>query len=43
MIGEAHVFVLFQPVYEIGVRKSVKQLGLTAAGWQIDMYDTKPA
>lgn len=42
MIEEAHLFVLFQPIYEIGVRTSIKQLGLTAAGWQVDMYDTKP-
>jgi peptide/nickel transport system substrate-binding protein len=42
MIDEAHIFVLFQPIYQIGIRKSIKQIGLTAAGWQVDMYDVKP-
>ncbi len=42
MVDEAHIFVLFQPIYQIGIRKSIKEIGLTAAGWQVDMYDVKP-
>jgi peptide/nickel transport system substrate-binding protein len=42
MIDEAHIFVLFQPIYQIGIRKAIKQIGLTAAGWQVDMYDVRP-
>jgi hypothetical protein len=28
----AHIFVLFQPIYQIGIRKSIEQIGLTISG-----------
>ena len=43
MIGQANLFVLFQPIYQIGVRRSIKTFPLTAAGWQLDMYGVQQA
>lgn len=43
MVDQANHFILFQPVYQIAVRDSIAKLPLTAAGWQLDMYDVKPA
>lgn len=43
MVDEANLIVLFQPIYRIGVRKTLKELPLTAAGWQLDIRDVKPA
>lgn len=43
MVDEANLIVLFQPIYQIGIRKSIKTLPLTAAGWQLDIRDVKPA
>ena len=42
-MDEANLIVLFQPIYQIGVRKTIKDLPLTAAGWQLDIRDVKPA
>ena len=42
MVEEANLIVLFQPIYQIGVRRSIKDLPLTAAGWQLDIRDVKP-
>jgi peptide/nickel transport system substrate-binding protein len=35
--------VLFQPIYQIGVRRSIKVFPLTAAGWQLEMFSVQPA
>jgi peptide/nickel transport system substrate-binding protein len=43
MVDEANLIVLFQPIYQIGVRKSIKELPLTAAGWQLNIGGVKPA
>jgi peptide/nickel transport system substrate-binding protein len=43
MIDEANHMVLFQPIYQIGVRKSVHGLQLTAAGWMAELGGAKPA
>jgi peptide/nickel transport system substrate-binding protein len=43
LVDQANLILLFQPVYQIGVRKTIAKLPLTAAGWQLDMYDVKPA
>lgn len=43
MVDEANLIVLFQPIYQIGVRKTIKDLPLTAAGWQLNIRDVKPA
>ncbi|MDJ0390737.1 ABC transporter substrate-binding protein [Roseomonas sp. E05] len=37
VVDQANHFILFQPTYQIGVRKSIKDFPLTAAGWQLDM------
>jgi peptide/nickel transport system substrate-binding protein len=43
MVDQANLFILFQPIYQIGVRRSVKAFPLTAAGWQVEMYGAEPA
>ncbi|HTZ77669.1 MAG TPA: ABC transporter substrate-binding protein [Stellaceae bacterium] len=43
VVDQANHFVLFQPVYQIGVYKSIKKFPLTAAGWQLDMYGVTAA
>lgn len=43
MVDQANLFVLFQPIYQIGVRRSIKAFPLTAAGWQLEMYGVQPA
>ena len=42
-VEQANLFVLFQPIYQIGVRRSIKTFPLTAAGWQVEMYGAQPA
>jgi hypothetical protein len=34
--------VLFQPMYSHAIRDSITGYQLTAAGWQVDLYDVKP-
>jgi peptide/nickel transport system substrate-binding protein len=41
-VDNANYFVLFQPIYQIATRTNLAKLPLTAAGWQLDMYDVKP-
>jgi peptide/nickel transport system substrate-binding protein len=43
MVDQANLFVLFQPIYQIGVRRSIKAFPLTAAGWQVEMFGAQPA
>ncbi|MBV9833800.1 MAG: ABC transporter substrate-binding protein [Alphaproteobacteria bacterium] len=43
MVDQANHFVLFQPVYQIAVRNTVKDFPLTAAGWMLDLYGVKPS
>jgi len=43
VVDQANHFVLFQPVYQIGVYKSIKKFPLTAAGWQLEMYGVTAA
>jgi peptide/nickel transport system substrate-binding protein len=43
MIDQANLIMLFQPIYQIGVRRSIKTFPLTAAGWQLDMFGVTPA
>jgi peptide/nickel transport system substrate-binding protein len=42
-VDQANHVILFQPVYRIAVRKSIRKFPLTAAGWQLDMYGVTPA
>ena len=43
MVDQANLIVLFQPIYQIGVRRSIKAFPLTAAGWQVEMFGAQPA
>ncbi len=43
MVDEANLIVLLQPIYQVGVRKTIKDFPLTAAGWQADLRGVKPA
>lgn len=43
VIDVAHHFVLFQPVYQIAVRNTIKDFPLTAAGWMLDLHGVNPA
>jgi peptide/nickel transport system substrate-binding protein len=42
MVDQANHFVMIQPIYQIGVRKSVQGLQLTAAGWMAELGAAKP-
>lgn len=42
LIDEANLIILIQPIYQIGARTTIKNLPLTAAGWQLDIRDVKP-
>src|SRR4051812_6094212 len=42
LVDQPTPFTLSQPIYQIAVRNPLDKLPLTAAGWQIDMYDVKP-
>jgi peptide/nickel transport system substrate-binding protein len=43
MVYRANLLVLFQPMYQVAVRKSVGALPLTAAGWMAELRAAKPA
>src|SRR5689334_1786723 len=42
MVDQANHFILFQPVYQIAVRNTVKDFSLTAAGWMPDLHGVTP-
>jgi peptide/nickel transport system substrate-binding protein len=42
LVDQANLCVLFQPVYSQAIRDSITGYQLTAAGWQVDLYDVKP-
>jgi peptide/nickel transport system substrate-binding protein len=43
LVDQANHFILFQPVYQIAVRNTIKNVPLTAAGWMLDLYGVTPA
>ena len=43
VVDQANHFILFQPVYQIAVRNTVKDFPLTAAGWMLDLHDVTPS
>lgn len=43
MVDVANLIVLFQPIYQVGVRRTIREFPLTAAGWQAELGDVKPA
>ena len=42
MVDQANHIILFQPVYQIAVRNTVKEFPLTAAGWQLEIGQARP-
>ncbi len=42
MVDQANHFVMIQPIYQVAVRKSVKDFNLTAAGWMAELAQAKP-
>jgi peptide/nickel transport system substrate-binding protein len=42
LVDQANLCVLFQPVYSHAIRDSITGYQVTAAGWQVDLYDVKP-
>ena len=43
MVSLAHEIVLFQPDYQVAVRRAVASFPLTAAGWMADLAAASPA
>jgi peptide/nickel transport system substrate-binding protein len=43
MVDQANHFILFQPIYQIAIRNTVKEFPLTAAGWQLEIGQVTPA
>jgi peptide/nickel transport system substrate-binding protein len=43
LIDLANYIMLIQPVYRVATSKAITGYQLTAAGWQVDLYDVKPA
>jgi peptide/nickel transport system substrate-binding protein len=43
LIDQANYIMLIQPVYRVATTKAITNYQLTAAGWQVDLYDIKPA
>ena len=39
MIDQANLIVLFQPIYQFAVRDAIKQFPLTAAGWEVELFE----
>jgi peptide/nickel transport system substrate-binding protein len=40
IIDQANLLVLFQPVYQFAVRDTIKSFPLTAAGWEVELFNT---
>jgi peptide/nickel transport system substrate-binding protein len=43
LVDQANYIILLQPVYRVAVSRAITGYTLTAAGWQVDLYDVKPA
>jgi len=43
LVDQANYIILIQPVYRVATSKGITGYQLTAAGWQVDLYDVKPA
>jgi peptide/nickel transport system substrate-binding protein len=39
IIDQANLLVLFQPVYQFAVREIIKSFPLTAAGWEVELFN----
>jgi peptide/nickel transport system substrate-binding protein len=42
MVDFAHLIVLFQPIYQVAVRKSVVGFNVTPAGWIAEFGSAHP-
>jgi peptide/nickel transport system substrate-binding protein len=40
MIDQANLIVLFQPIYQFAVRDAIRKFPLTAAGWEVELFET---
>jgi len=40
IIDQANLLVLFQPIYQFAVRDVIKSFPLTAAGWEVELFQT---
>jgi peptide/nickel transport system substrate-binding protein len=43
LVDQANYFILAQPIYRVATRTSISGYQITAAGWQVNLYDIKPA
>lgn len=44
MVDQSNYIILLQPIYRVATRgDTITDYQLTAAGWQVDLYDIKPA
>jgi peptide/nickel transport system substrate-binding protein len=43
IIDQANLLVLFQPIYQFAVRDTIASFPLTAAGWEVELFEVKPA
>ena len=43
LVDQANYIILIQPVYRVATSKAITGYELTAAGWQVDLYNVKPA
>jgi peptide/nickel transport system substrate-binding protein len=43
LVDQANYIILAQPIYRVATRTSITGYQLTAAGWQVNLYDIKPA
>jgi peptide/nickel transport system substrate-binding protein len=42
LVDLANYIILAQPIYRVATRTSISDYKLTAAGWQVNLYDIKP-
>ncbi|HZS32485.1 MAG TPA: ABC transporter substrate-binding protein [Methylomirabilota bacterium] len=43
LVDQANYVILVQPIYRVATSKAITGYQLTAAGWQVNLYDVKPA
>ncbi len=41
LLDQASLLILFQPIYQFAVRKVINTFPLTAAGWEVELYQVK--
>ena len=41
ILDQASLLILFQPIYQIAVRNRLEAFPLTAAGWEVELYEVK--